>query len=501
MPLRPYQQVAFNHAMNWFSTAKHGQKIVYEMPTGTGKSYIEKELLSALPDALLITPRIEIQAGLLEKMGVTGVPLGEVTGIAESHGIYTPIRLRNVLSRGIIQQPGKLIVDEGHHGTADTYELLDYLTGQVPSCAFTATAFRGTPKATAAFQKRWGRPVVIMAFGEAAREGVLSTPKCRIVPLIDDDTVEVCNGEFIVTQLDSAIGGVIPQIVKLSWDWQLSGGGAWDRPTMYTVPTVKSAYDLATALHNSGIPTQVVTGETPYPVRQAAFKLCVECEAALVQVNVVSEGVDLPIRRLIDLRPTLSPVLWMQTFGRITRPVRSGEESPEYVCCCRNLLRHAYLLDGVIPSVVIAECENSFGGVGIRGGLRVLGFEGLGRFKATELPLLDGTTGLLYAVSAVEGQRVTQYCVMSAPNRAETLIAKRERGYGANWDRSNRWIRCDMLPDLSGFASIPPTPLTEKQNAWWKRSAATRGLNPEATVNARSFQAMPVLFDIKGKLV
>jgi hypothetical protein len=503
--LREEQEIAFRHALQWFATATHGSKIVYSSPTGTGKSYIQLKVLEALPDAFLVVPRVEIQAGLLDKMGVEYASLSGLTPVAEAHRIYTPIRLRNELSRGTIQQPGKLIIDEGHHASSDTYEILEALCGSVPACAYTATPFRGTPKGTLAFRKG-GATRFQSSLSAKQLERVSIGPSMPVVPLIDDDLVSVTNGEFNVTELDNVVGGVLPAVVEMAKAWFIiekrpGGTRLWDRPTMFTVPTVQAARDLTALLITSGLPAYEVTGETNYTDRERSFAGCVAGKNAIVQVNVVSEGVDLPLRRLVDLRPTLSPVLWMQTLGRITRPVKEGEDAPEYICCNRNILRHAYLLDGCIPTPVICEAESAFAGPGNRMGLRVVGFEGLGRFKATELPLSDGTTGLMYAVSAIQGQVVTHYVLLSSPNKSEVLVAKRERAFGGNWDRSNKWTRVDGLPDLTGFASLPPHPLTEKARNWWKRSAGTRGLNGDAKVNARAFQALPVLFDIRGKMV
>lgn len=319
---------------------------------------------------------------------------------------------------------------------------------------------------------------------------------------MDDDLIEVRNGEFVITALDNAVGGVIPAVVDMAGKWTQKGyHDLWDRPTMFALPTVASVMELTGAINRAGCAAHAITGETSAEHRQQAFKECVERHAAIVQINVVSEGVDLPIRRLVDLRPTMSPVFWMQQLGRITRMCAAGEASPEYVCCCRNLLRHAYLLDGCIPASALVEAESEFGGIGNRCGLRVLGFEGLGRFKATELPLADGTTGIMYSLSAVEGNTVTHYVLLSSPNKSEVLVAKRQKPFGANWDRQNKWQRVSSIPDVTGFASEKPYPLTEAQANWWKRSAKTRGLDPDAKVNARAFQAMPVLFDIGKKML
>ena len=194
--------------------------------------------------------------------------------------------------------------------------------------------------------------------------------------------------------------------------------GRWDRPTMLTFPTVESAVDAAGRFAAAGLPTALITGDTPAEQRQEAFREVVGRRAALVQVNVVSEGVDLPeLRRGIDCRPTLSPVLWLQTFGRIRRPVPPGEAPPEYLCTNRNLARHAYLLEGILPTATVAEAQAAFPTAGKRAGIRVVGLEGLGRFRATELPLAGGLTGVMYAFSTLRTTRSIEYAVLLHPAR------------------------------------------------------------------------------------
>jgi hypothetical protein len=225
--------------------------------------------------------------------------------------------------------------------------------------------------------------------------------------------------------------------------------------------------------------------------------------AALVHVNVVSEGVDLPeLRRGIDCRPTLSPVLWLQTFGRIRRPVAPGEDPPEYLCTNRNLARHAYLLEGVLPTATVAEAQAAFPTAGKRAGIRVVGLEGLGRFRATELPLSGGLTGVMYAFSSLVDNQVIEYAVLLHPARLQPVVATRRNTVRTDGTRAyGRWRPLPELPAITeGFASLPPAELTDKQRAWWTRAAAGRGLDPAATVNRRNFAALPVLADLRARL-
>lgn len=488
--LRDYQRIAVDHAAEWHAFASPGDKLLLAAPTGTGKSVIELALQSRIPGAWIVTPRLEIVAGMVQKAGGPGA-LSEAAMIAEGWGrhITTPIRLRSALMRGDLPAPPALIFDEAHHDLAASWQDISLLCGFSPAIGLTATPYRGTPRGTAEFRRQWGEPVWVITFPEAAAGGYLSMPECRTVPLVDDDLIELRGGELVAAQVDSAVGDRISAIAELCPAWF---AGAWDRPTMFALPSRDTCRVLQAALGRHGIPAVVVDGETPYSERQEAFRAVLDRSAALIQVQVVSEGVDLPIRRLVDCSPSISPVRWLQQFGRITRP---GGQS-EYVCTNRNLLRHGYLLDGLLPLSSIKEAQEAFAGPGKRAAVRAVGLEALGRLKATEIPIAGGITGLGYAISALEGHRRTEYFCLLHPAWEEPIWAARENNPGAY----GRWSRCAPPEDLSGFASLAPSAVSEKQRAWWERSAGAFGLDPTAEVTRKQFQVLPVLSDLKVRL-
>jgi hypothetical protein len=498
--LRDYQQLLVADACEFLATAPPGARRLYAAPTGTGKSWVELEILCRFPRAWLVTPRLEIVAGMITKLGLAPPSsLDALVDLAWSHRITTPIRLRNEMLAGTGPEIEALIVDESHHHTAATYQQID-LMAAVPAVGFTATPFRGTPKGTAAFLRQWGEPVWGISYPEAVARGVLAMPECRTVPLVDDDVVAVQNGEFVVQSLQDATQSRLDHAVSLCSGW--CNKGCWDRPTMAALPAVATALDFTNRLLAAGLPAVCVTGDTPHGQRFGLFTACLERKALLVQVQVIGEGVDLPLRRLLDLAPSLSPVKWLQQLGRITRPGARGEPAPEYVCCNRNLLRHAYLLEGCLPARAVAGSEEAFGGVGRRGGMRVLGLEAIGRFKAAELPLANGTTGLCYLLATVEGTKQIEYAALCHPLAQEPIWAKRTNFRNLDGTSSwGKWRGCLAPEDVIGFASKRPSRLTERQTAWWQRSAQRYGLNPDAPVTAKNFTALPILTDLGLQLV
>jgi hypothetical protein len=131
----------------------------------------------------------------------------------------------------------------------------------------------------------------------------------------------------------------------------------------------------------------------------------------------------------------------------------------------------------------------------------VLGLEAIGRLKPAPLPLADGLQGQVYAFSAVEGCRVQQFCVLLHPSKADPIWAVRENAIKDDGSRDyGRWRKCEAPGELTGFASLPASPLSEKQQAWWTRSARRHGLNSDAEPTRKSFTALPVLSDLRTRI-
>ncbi len=487
MNLRPRQATAVRDGVAFLRGGKG--KRLYAAPTGYGKSLIELAVQTEVPEAWIITPRIEIVRGMLEKRGHAPTTEAELRELAFSQQITTPMVLRNRLMAGTLAPPSALILDEAHHDLASTWQDILALCGYPVTVGYTATPYRGTPRGTTEFLTQWGQPTWITTFREASEDAFITMPCLRMLPLVDDDEVEISNGEFQQKAVTTATLSRLDELVdKIACHYD---GKTWDRSTMFSVSSTEVARELVTRMNACGLFAVAVLQDTSYSDRETIFDGCVNRICALVQINVVSEGVDLPIRRLIDLAPTLSPVLWLQRFGRITRP----HGVSEYVCTNRNLFRHAYTLDGMVQTADLVKAQAAFPPSAKTASLRVVGMEALGRLKPVLLPLATGLQATMYCMTAIEGNAVVEYCVIAHPGREDVFWAKRtslrttaERIYG-------KWEKSEPPLDLKGYASIQPKPITEKMGNWWKRAASRHGLDVNAEVDRKIFVALPVLSD------
>lgn len=503
--LRDYQEAAVQSIVDWGVSAACGDKHGWTAPTGTGKSLMELEAKKRLGDGWwLITPRLEIARGFLQKLGYTGtIPLIELVDRCFQHQICTPIRFRNKLFRGEIQRVDGILFDEGHHATASSWQDVWVAAGMPPTALLTATWFRGTSKQTAKFIETWGEPDVIITLEEAANRGDISIPQCEVLPLVDDDIIELnSTGEFDVHALESETMNRVEDMARIAvsrW-YNTDQSGCWDRVTVFCLPGLTSAREMMHAIAAKGGTAGVIDAKTTDAERQFLFTALLARKLALVQISVVGEGVDLPIRRLVDLAPCMSPTKWMQQLGRSTRPIHPGEALPEYICTNRNLQRHAYLLEGLIPPAKVAEAAEAFGDIGKRAGVRALGLESLGRFKAVNVRLVDGNVAQFFFLVDSKNGRLTEYACCAHPTVAEPIWAIREHSGEGTARIWGHWRPIKQPSEIRGFVSQTPRPPSPKQAQWWNKQASWYGLDPDVKLTQKNFAALPFCVDLGLKL-
>lgn len=483
-----FQQAAIDDAVEWALTAKRGDKRGYTSPTGSGKSYCELGIQDKLPGWWILTSRLEIARGLLSKRGEHPSSLTELIEACWRNRICTPIRFRNAVFNSRIQEVPGIIFDEAHHAIAESWYEVWLASGMPPCILFTATWFRGTPRSTAAFINQWGDPIPIITLREAAERGVISIPTCTILPLVDDDLIELSStGEFDVTSLEDATADRLEDAAKEISTFY--SNGEWDRPTCICVPTTSIAERLCRLVPG----TAVVTAKTPDFDRQFIFNAMKIKKIALIQISVVGEGVDLPIRRLIDLAPCNSPVKWLQQLGRATRP---SDIQPEYICTNRNLARHCYLLDGLIPMAKIVEAQTAFEMPSKRTSYRAMGLESLGRFTATNIKLKNGLTCSFYVLVDTSGGRMKEYACLVHPVLIDPIWATRDHTSKDGVKSWGHWRPTTAPKELRGFVSQSQITPTEKMINWYKKCASWHGLDPDINLTRKSFSVLPFCVDL-----
>ena len=494
----------------------------FTLTHNSGKGTTQLQILATLRegglDAVVTTPSQEVLRGFLQRCGAPAVWLAEASEDAineagEAIHVWTPTRLRNRVLDGRMPSPTVVLVDEAHHAV-DGNVVSGDLFAVSPSAVwlgYTATPFRGNAAGTAALRADWGEPYEILSWPEALALGCVSLPKITMLPLVDDDEITVRGGEFVTKAASEAVLSRVEALAAALARYYVTpdAPAVLDRPTCVTVPSTEVVGQLVEALDRRGLSAYAITQATPAVQRALAYEACRSRRAVLVQIKVIGEGVDLPwLRRLVDASPTLSPVAWAQRVGRVTRPVPAGEAPPEYVCACRNLERHAYVLQGALPRATVAAAQAAFPTPSKRAAARSIGLESLGRLKPIELPLAGGVRGHMFALYSSEGNGIThEWAVLCDPVHDQPIVATRTNVCEAGEERKwGRWVRATLPPDFVGYGASPfRGKISDKQRAWWQRDAAKRGLDDSPAVltdlTMRQFAALAVLSDLRTNLV
>ncbi len=488
-----------------------GRNLLIVSPTGSGKTIVANALRdrawAQFGPGVVLVPGLDIGIGFGLKRGMPldGLSEAKVRAALAAVGIYTTQQYHNLLLAGKVDPPRWIIGDESHHSVSATWVVIRALAGDVPLIGLTATGFRGTPEETQKLRELYGPPYIALTLKDAVDRGIISRPDFTVWPLLNDDEITVTNGEFQTKAVENALTtSVIEDLVSRLRAFGQDDIGRWDRPTLIRCPGVLSAGMVNSALTDAGLGSWCITGESSSNERQEAFAACLARRAALVQVKVVGEGVDLAARRLIDLAPTMSPVAWMQAVGRITRP--GADRPPEYIATNHNLTRHAYLWAGLIPPGQIKAAQQAWGEQykpKRRSLARALGLEGFGKFLVTPVPMCDGSLGSLYSLQTCDG--LHQYGVFLHPCQADPLYFERSNsltgkrltkelpdGRVIEYDEKTfgRWRRIASVPNAEGYLSVKPGHMSPKQAARWLELAEGRGLDATAVPDARQFEIL-----------
>ncbi len=503
-PLRPEQETAVQVAR---ASLAEKQRLALDAPTGSGKSLVEAVLL--LDGNTVAAPSMDICDGIASSAGIdTQGSEAARRKRYEAVGLFTYKRLHTFLAEG--GSVRGLVLDEGHHLTCDTLQEIAAMCPGAGIVLLTATLYRGTPDQTAQLLAAvGGNTHKILTLHDAVKRGRISLPTFDVLPLMDDETVEVSSGEFTVRGCErlaaTAMEALVAEIVSRE-----VADGKWKQPGTLVLPGVASVAEYAAAFASYGVETVSVLGDTRN--RRVLFNRVIACDALLLQVRAVGEGTDLPLRFMYDASPTMSPPLWMQRVGRICRP---GDVTPRYITTCHNLLRHGYLWEGLVPRAAFAKSVSVWGDgftPSRRTVCRAMGMTGFGRFLPTEVRLASGETAFLYALSSKDGFRQAAALLIPAQPKplyffrqlhgtGEMVSFSPKPGVNVTYERKEgTWKMVDTLPDLTDCVSLPSSPLTPNMKRWWNNAAARKGLAADWQPTAKEFCVLPILTDCGVKI-
>jgi superfamily II DNA or RNA helicase len=358
--LRDYQEEA--RANVWADWTSGVRRTVVVHATGLGKTDIIAKLCvdEALAGgtAMVLAERSEPLDQFTERVAeYAPIPVGRIQ--AQRNEIHCKIlaasiqTIRNPKRMAMIDaannRPTLLIIDECHHGLADSYlDVVEWAgcfeaaTRWAPDTAydyivhvnasesrrnarlvgFTATLIRGDGQL---FDGLFTNVADVKGMDWAIEHGWLVEPYGRTIRVrYSLDHIKRVSGDLSA----SGVGGVIEQaahdIVK-AWEREAS-----DRITIAYAPTIASADVLLDAFTARGHAAEMVIGSTPHEDRKLVYKrLAAGDTRVLVNVGVATEAFDCPpVSCILIARMTENPGLYEQMVGRGLRQLWGSDGKP-----------------------------------------------------------------------------------------------------------------------------------------------------------------------------
>jgi superfamily II DNA or RNA helicase len=329
--LRPYQNEAID-LINAKLKEKGNGRFLLQLPTGMGKTVIFAHAIAQINrKTLVIAHREELlqQAkSSIERCGVSNIDIvlqsrpnpSANVWVASIQTLVRGDRLEEIM-------PELIIIDEAHHSVAETYQNVIGMFPHVPVLGFTATPTRTSKKDRKELQRIWGEIIFSYSIRKAILDGWLSQIEYYATESgISLNEVKTVAGDFNQGQLALAVN-VSSRNQSAIEEYKKRGGG---KAIAFCV-NVDHAHAFAHALKQSGVPSKVVVGDTDSEVRRetlAQFNAAPHADnLVLCNCMVLTEGFDCPdVRQVLLLRPTKSPIVYLQALGRGLR-IAEGKQA------------------------------------------------------------------------------------------------------------------------------------------------------------------------------
>lgn len=335
MQLREYQQEAIESLFEWWATPEHAKNPpLIVLPTGAGKTITFAALIQRLVRdfagirILILAHRKELISQAEDKL-LKVWPMAPVgvwcAGLKRRESATVTVASRDSLSRSP-KAAGAfdiVLIDEAHNisdkeesAYRKIFSALAELRSHLMILGFTATPYR----TGSGLIYGEGRLFHDVAYQKSLKsmidEGYLVRPLCpKLDAEINTDGVKTVAGDFSPKMLAERAESspVVRQCVDA---WQRHASER--RSSLFFCCSIAHAEMVKTEIASRGIDVDMVTGNTPGPIRDARIKRFSQgITPALINVGVLTEGTDIPnIDCIVLMRPTKSLTLFIQMVGR-----------------------------------------------------------------------------------------------------------------------------------------------------------------------------------------
>ena len=334
--LRPYQQEAKN---NIFSAWDECDNVMFQMPTGTGKTRLFSSVISDIKTwgvqhgipikILIIAHRIELIEQISENLEKYKVSHGIIAGgkqrdlkhLVQVASIQTITHRNNIDLAGALNV-NFIIIDEAHHSTANSYKKLWDLYPSTKKLGVTATPWRMNHMG---FTNIFDKLLVSKSIQEFIADGWLApysyysindnSSILRDINNIDEFDIE---GDYKISALEHVMDRSCIRANLLNSYKKYAEG---KKGIIYSISRKHSEH-ICSEYKEAGVNIVCIDSKTPRDERRLYVQRFRNGQIdIIVNVDIFSEGFDCPDIEFIQLaRPTRSLVKYLQQVGRGLRP-------------------------------------------------------------------------------------------------------------------------------------------------------------------------------------
>lgn len=365
--LRDYQEKALAAVLAAKDRGLH--RIMVVLPTGCGKTTVFASLIDQFDRqynemSLVVAHRHELlqqaaaRISLVSPRLTVGVEGGDHTAPFESRVVVAGVQSigRPGSKRLEWFKPGLLIMDEGHHAAADTWQNVMRRFGSYDGTGFTLAV-------TATDHRMDNRPLhgsaeaifedVVFRYPlrQAVADGWLVDLRgYRVATGIDISGVKTQLGDYNQAQLARAVNTEARNHMAFK-HW---GDVASDRRTIVFCVDVQHAKDVAELFRNNHIAAEYVDGTMKPDVREGVLRRFANGQTqVLANVDVATEGFDVPaVDCVLMLRPTQSWALYTQMAGRGVRTLQGVVDGLDNPFARRTAIQNSAKPDCLVIDVV-----------------------------------------------------------------------------------------------------------------------------------------------------
>jgi superfamily II DNA or RNA helicase len=294
-------------------------------PTGFGKTLLAAHIVQGAlgkgKRVAFVVPKLTLidqTVAAFEREGIQA--LGVIQGDHERTDRTQPVQVcsAQTLARRSRPDVDTVIIDEAHelHKSILSW-LADPRASRVLFIGLSATPWaRG-------LGKYYDDLIIAATTAELIQAGCLS----RFVAFAPSDpdlsNVSITRGEFDHTDLGAAmdrpvlVGDIVATWLKLGEN----------RSTLCYCVNREHAKHITERFLEAGVSAEYMDGETPREARASTFRRFGSGETRIIcNVGVLTVGVDLDVRCIIDAKPTRSRILFVQTIGRGLRTAEGKDK-------------------------------------------------------------------------------------------------------------------------------------------------------------------------------